>query len=153
MHPKFQALIEDLHIKFESLMKMNPVMIDTIPDDSPKGGVYLFSYGGENLYVGRTKRKIKDRLKDHVSSADDCPFAWRIAREVTGNKTATYKFQGSREDLLNQSNFRAEYEKAKKEIRKMEIRYVGEADPQKQALLEIYVAIAAGAKHNYFDTH
>jgi len=35
----------------------------------------------------------------------------------------------------------------------MEVRYVGESDPLKQALLEIYVAVVTKAKFNDFDTH
>lgn len=153
MNQQFSALIEDLNSKFESLMAMIPVTVDTAPNDTPKGGVYLFSSAGCHLYVGRTKRSIRDRLKDHVSTADDCPFAWHIAREATGNKKASYKWDGSRKHLLSQSSFRNIYEKAKNDIRKMEVRYVGEPDPLKQALLEIYVAVATNAKHNDFDTH
>jgi hypothetical protein len=35
----------------------------------------------------------------------------------------------------------------------MKVRYVQEDDPLRQALLEIYVAIATKAKRNDFDTH
>jgi hypothetical protein len=153
MNPQFAALIESLDSKYESLMSMAPVTVDTAPKDTPKGGVYLFSSGGRHLYVGRTKRIIKDRLKDHVSTADDCPFAWHLARETTNNNVASYKFEGSRKHLLSQSSFRNVYESAKQDIRKMEVRYVGESDPRKQALLEIYVAVATNAEHNDFDTH
>jgi hypothetical protein len=153
MNPQFAALIESLDSKYESLMLMAPVTVDTAPKNTPKGGVYLFSSGGRHLYVGRTKRSIKDRLKDHVSTADDCPFAWHLARKTTNNKDASYKFEGSRKHLLSQSSFRNMYENAKQNIRKMEVRYVGESHPIKQALLEIYVAVAADAEHNDFDTH
>jgi len=153
MNPRFADLIESLHAKLESLISMAPVTVDTVPKDTPKGGVYLFSSAGRHLYVGRTKRSIKDRLKDHVSTADDCPFAWHLAREATNNKVASYKPEGSRKHLLSQSSFKSAYERAKQQIRKMEVRYVGEPDPLRQALLEIYVAVASKAKHNDFDTH
>ena len=94
MDRKFKVLIEGLHQKYEELLRMSPVKVDTTPQDTPEGGVYLFSEGSQNLYAGRTKRLIRDRLKDHVSTADDCPFAWLIAREKTGKK-ATYKKEGS----------------------------------------------------------
>jgi len=153
MSPQFSALIEGLNLKYESLMAMIPVTVDTAPNDTPKGGIYLFSNAGGHLYVGRTKRSIRDRLKDHVSTADDCPFAWHLAREATNNMVASYKSHGSRKHLLSQSDFRVAYDRAKQEIRKMEVRYVSEPDPLKQALLEIYVAIVTKAKHNDFDTH
>lgn len=154
MDRKFQDLIEGLHNKYEELICMPPLTVDTAPKDTPEGGVYLFSEDGDgrNLYVGRTKRMIRDRLKDHISTADDCPFAWRLARERTGKK-ATYKVKGSRKELLKDSLFKAEYERAKDRIRRMQVRYVGEADPLKQALLEIYVAFVSKAELNDFDTH
>ena len=99
------------------------------------------------------EEKLGQRLKEHVGSAIDCPFAWRIAREETNNRKASYIAKGSRKDLLAQPEFRACYDKAKKQIRTMHIRYVAEDDPIKQALLEIYVAVITRARHNDFDTH
>lgn len=153
MHEKFKTLTDELHMKYQMLMSMHPMTVDTTPSDSPKGGVYLFSENGINLYAGRTKRRIKERLKYHVSSADDCPFAWHLAREETGHMEASYKAEGSRKHLLAQSDFKSAYDRAKARIRRMQVRYVGETDPLKQALLEIYVAVVSGAKFNDFDTH
>jgi hypothetical protein len=154
MNAKFKEIVESLHPKFLELMAMDPVTIDKVPADAglKGGGVYLFSVGAENLYAGRTKRSIRTRLRYHVSSAADCPFAWRLARERTG-KPSAYKSVGSRKDLLGDAAFEAAYQQAKQKIRAMDVRYVAEADPLRQALLEIYVAVAAGAKHNDFDTH
>jgi hypothetical protein len=154
MDSKFRDLVESLHASYERLMAMDPVTIDNVPADAGRdgGGVYLFSVGAENLYAGRTKRSIRTRLRYHVSSADDCPFAWRLARERT-KKGASYKSAGSRKDLLGNAAFEAAYQQAKQDIRTMHVRYVAEPDPLRQALLEIYVAVAAGAKHNDFDTH
>jgi hypothetical protein len=153
MDEKFKALICDLSKKYKELMSMPPVTIDTIPPDCPTGGIYLFTENGIHLYAGRTKRRIKNRLKDHVSTADDCPFAWHLAREETGKTEATYKAEGSRKDLLTQSHFSQAYQQAKNRIKQMEVRYVGEPNPLKQTLLEIYVAVVSGAKFNDFDTH
>lgn len=153
MDNKFKNLIKGLHKKYTDLITMPPVTIDTALKDCPVGGVYLFSENGTHLYAGRTKRKIKTRLKDHISSAKDCPFAWHLARETTGIKKATYKIKGSRNDLLLKPNFKRAYEAAKNRIRKMEVQFVGEPDTLKQALFEIYVAVVSGAKYNVFDTH
>ncbi len=152
MDRKFKDLVDGLQQKYEALIGMTPVTVDTAPIDTPKGGVYLFSEGSRNLYAGRTKKLIRERLKDHVSTADDCPFAWRLTREKTGKK-ATYKIKGSRNELLKDPEFKAEYENSKARIRKMDVRYVGEADPLRQTLLEIYVAVVSEAKYNDFDTH
>ncbi|MFH1372580.1 MAG: hypothetical protein ABII79_02130 [bacterium] len=153
MDEKFKALICDLSKKYKELMSMPPLTIDIIPPDCPTGGIYLFSENGIHLYAGRTKRRIKDRLRDHVSTADDCPLAWHLVREETGKTEATYKTEGSRKDLLTQPHFSQAYKQAKNRIKQMEIRYVGEPNPLKQTLLEIYVAVVSGAKFNNFDTH
>lgn len=153
MNHKFKNLIDPLPKKYDELSAMTPCTADSVPSDAPKGGVYLFSEDGMKLYVGRTKRKIGTRIKDHFSKGDDCPLAWHLAREETGRKKATYKPKGSRKDLLKQSEFVEAYKKTKERIKKMEVRYVSEPDPLRQALLEIYVAIVSGAKFNDFDTH
>ncbi len=153
MDIKFKEIVSGLNKKYLALISMTPVTIDTVPADCPIGGVYLFSENGESLYVGRTKRKIYDRLKAHVNTADDCPFAWHLARDKMGVTKATYQKKGSRKYLLSQPEFRKAYESAKKRIRKMDVRFVSEQDPLKQALLEIYVAVSSNAKYNDFDTH
>jgi|ERR1035438_3174238 hypothetical protein len=152
MDAAFRLLTERLDAKFRLLMKMVPVLAEDIPDDSPKGGVYLFSEYGSHLYAGRTKGKLATRIRSHFGSALDCPLAWQIARERTGHR-ATYKKEGSRKDLLARPDFRRIYDESKQRIRKMQVRYVEEADPLRQALLEIYTAVVSGAKHNDFDTH
>jgi hypothetical protein len=153
MDDKFRTLIDDLYKKYEELMSLHPVTVDTAPSDCPIGGIYLFTENGVHLYTGRTKRRIRERLKGHVGRAEDCPFAWHLAREETGNAEASYKTEGSRKHLLSQPHFRQAYDRAKERIKKMQVRYVGESDSVKQALLEIYVAVVCKAKFNDFDTH
>ena len=131
---------------------MNPVIAHDVPSGTPVGGVYLFSEGTTHLYAGRTKRRVAVRIRSHFSTAPDCPLAWLLAREATG-RMATYKGEGSRRALLADETFKGAYKDAKNRIRKMTVRYIGESDPVKQALLEIYVAVATGAKYNDFDTH
>jgi hypothetical protein len=152
MNPKFKKLTVQLEEKFRKLISMKPFVAEDVPGGAPKGGIYLFSEKGVRLYAGRTKRKIDVRIRGHFSTGKDCPFAWRLAREKTGC-LATYRQKGSRNDLLLQPKFKQAYEAAKQRIRKMDVRFVEEADPLRQALLEIYVAVVAGAKHNDFDTH
>jgi hypothetical protein len=149
---RFRALVDALRPKCEALLEMRPVVASEIPRGTPVGGVYLFLDGSTHLYVGRTKRSIAVRIRNHFSTAPDCPFAWLLAREVTGKK-ATYKSDGSRKALLADPAFKAVYERAKNRIRKMNVRNVHEADPTGQALLEIYVAVTTKARYNDFDTH
>jgi hypothetical protein len=151
MNERFRDLVDDLESKCQALLSMVPVTAKDVPNDTPVGGVYLFSEGLSHLYAGRTKRRIAVRIRNHFSTAPDCPFAWLLAREATG-KTATYRPEGSRKALLADPTFQAEYERAKHQIRGMNVRYVHEPDPVRQALLEIYVAIATEAKYNDFET-
>jgi len=76
-----------------------------------KVGRYLFSDGSTHPYVDRTKKPIAVRIRNHFSTAPDCPFAWLLAREATGKK-ATYKRDGSRKALLADPVFKAEYDPA-----------------------------------------
>lgn len=128
----------------------DPRLQEEVAKDTPLGGVYLFSERGKHLYVGRTKRKIGVRIRNHFNAAPDCPFAWRLLRESTG-KGATYKPEGSRRALLKDPRIEGIYKRAKDRIRKMQIRYVHESDPRKRALLEIYVSVAARTRYNGFD--
>ena len=152
MDPSFKPFIDSLHVKCEELLAMTPVNIQTLPKSTPVGGIYLFSDGAEHLYVGRTKRPLHVRIKSHVSTAKDCPFAWHIARERTGF-VATYKKEGSRTHLLSQPSFVQAYADAKAYIRTLDVRFVCEPDPICQAILEMYVAVVTKAKYNNFDTH
>jgi hypothetical protein len=152
MHERFRMMVEALHPSYNKLLAMQPVPAAEVQLDTPCGGVYLFSEGGVHLYAGRTKRPLGRRIRDHFGSAPDCPLAWLLTRESTGRK-ASYKREGSRKVLLQDPTFRAEYDAAKLRIRAMSVRWVVEADPTTQALLEIYVAVATGARYNDFDTH
>ena len=80
-------------------------------------------------------------------------FAFRLAREQTGYTVASYTTKGSREALMRKPRFRQAFLDAKKRIRQMDLTYVASADPLRQALLEIYAAVALGARYNDFDTY
>ncbi|PYR66466.1 MAG: hypothetical protein DMF88_16240 [Acidobacteria bacterium] len=152
MNEIFRQHVEQLHGKYEALVQMKPVTLDSLPKQMPASGIYLFSEGDFHLYVGRSKR-LRDRLRYHCGSAKDAPFAFELAREQTGNVKATYIPKGSRNQLLADDGFRTAFQAAKDRIRKMAIRFVDEPDPNGQALLEIYVTISLAAPYNDFDTH
>jgi hypothetical protein len=80
-------------------------------------------------------------------------FAFRLAREATGHVEASYRSEGSRAALAADPEFAAAFSKAKARVREMELRYVGETDPLRQALLEIYVAVVLRTPYNNFETH
>jgi len=70
-----------------------------------------------------------------------------------GKADASYTKKGSRAELLNDPEFKAAFENSKERIRNMELRYIGENDPLRQALLEIYVSFVLGTRYNDFETH
>src|SRR6266850_2922522 len=153
MDERFLDFTDSLQPKFLALLEMSPARLTALPRDIPTGGVYLFSERCQHLYVGRTKRRISARVCGHVNTADDCPFAFRLAREVTGITHAQYSGKHTRKNLLLRPDFRREYKLAKQRIRQMDVRWVHEPDPTRQALLEIYVSVVLQTPYNDFDTH
>jgi hypothetical protein len=65
----------------------------------------------------------------------------------------SYSKSGARAELLKDVAFAPAFEAAKRRIASMDLRYVEESDPTRQALLEIYVATALKTPHNNFDNH
>ncbi|HEY2852717.1 MAG TPA: hypothetical protein VGJ18_07735, partial [Gemmatimonadaceae bacterium] len=54
---------------------------------------------------------------------------------------------------LNDVAFAAAFTAAKTRVRAMQVRYVEETDPLRQALLEIYASIVLATPYNDFNTH
>ena len=156
MDAKFVAHVESLRPKLSELLAMDPVSPFRLPRDVPKAGVYLLSEGRRNLYVGRSNN-IRSRIGRHCrpgATHSMAAFAFRLARESTGNIRATYKKgAGSRDALMQDAKFVAAFAQAKARIGAMELRFVGEPDPVRQGLLEVYVAVVLETPYNDFDTH
>ncbi|MCC6427319.1 MAG: hypothetical protein IT435_10925 [Phycisphaerales bacterium] len=117
--------------------------------------MYLLSEAEKSLYVGRSNR-MPDRVRNHGRAAAthrQAAFAFKLAREATGNAKATYKSKGSRTDLMLDPAFVAAFATAKARIAGMQVRFVEEVNPVRQCLLEVYVALALGTPYNDFDNH
>jgi len=155
MNELFKQHIDALHPSFEALFNDAPFQFTSLPKKLPAAGIYLFSEGGNHLYVGRTNR-LRKRLQQHCrpgSSENQSPFAFRLAREKCNALKASYKKEGSRKHLLSDPAFSVAFSNAKARLREMDVRVVEETDPLRQALLEMYVAVALGAPYNDFDNH
>lgn len=99
---------------------------------------------------------MRKRLRQHsINSAqhNQAVFAFKLAREATGHLEPGYTAKDSRAALATNPEFKQAFAEAKTRIRKMELRYVAEADPLRQTLLEIYVAVVLKTPYNDFDTH
>jgi hypothetical protein len=155
MNELFVAVIESLEPSFQKLVAMPPVTAATLPASMPTAGIYLFSENGIPLYVGRT-RNLRGRIGRHSrpgATYKMAAFAFHIAREVTGNLEATYRKIGGRSSLIEIPEFYLAFTQAKQRIRAMDLRYVEERDPVRQAILEIYVSLCLKTPYNDFDTH
>ncbi|HEX9871747.1 MAG TPA: GIY-YIG nuclease family protein [Candidatus Tectomicrobia bacterium] len=153
MTDQLDIIVAEVKRKVNELLSSPKMEITRLPADMPMAGIYLFSEGGLPLYVGRTNN-LKKRLQYHVrSNHNQATFAFLLARHETGRLKATYRRQGSRPDLLNERRFRVAFDAARKRVRMMEVRFIGETDPIKQALLEIFTALQTRARYNDFDNH
>ena len=111
------------------LVNMKPVTKGSLGQcDFP--GVYLFTEGGEHLYVGRTGRQLKKPVAGTLAGQRDAPLAFRLARIATGNLKASYKADDkSRNKLVKNTEFVAAFAEQKNRIAKMSICYVRVDDP------------------------
>ena len=155
MNHKFRDLVASLEPKHRVLLEMEPVRFGSLPKEIPERGIYVFSEGGQHLYVGRTNG-IRRRLQNHCRLSGThytATFAFRIARQTTGQTKASYAKAGSRDQLSKDPVFGPEFKRAKQRVNTMDIRFVEETDAVRQALLEIYVALALETTFNDFDNH
>jgi hypothetical protein len=155
MNEQFLAVIETLDLKFQQLLAMPPVRYSSLPRKLPSRAIYLFSESSLPLYVGRTNH-LRERLRGHCipgSTHYSATFAFRIAREATGMNRATYAPAVSRPNLVTNPVFGHAFTDAKLRVTEMDIRFVEETDPVKQALLEIYAATVLSTPYNDFENH
>ena len=156
MNETFRQHVEALHPAYERLIASTPFKFADLAGQSiPDRGVYLLTEGERHLYVGRSDN-IRERLQNHCRTGAthlQAAFAFRLAREACGVPKATYKPQGSRADLMTQEPFRLSFDAQKVRLRAMDIRVVAETDGNRQALLEMHVAIALATPYNDFNNH
>ena len=151
MNREFAKLMKSVHSSFKRLVKTKPLKAREIPKSIK--GVYLFTEKGRPQYAGRGK--VRERVTNHCRSSSGqtvANFAFKLARRMTGNRVPSYKAAGSRKDLCKNPKFAKAFKKAKERISKMDVHYVQEHEPKKQALLEIYTAIALKTPFNRFET-
>ena len=95
-------------------------------------------------------------MRDHGSPSSGqtkSAFAFRLAREATGQVRASYKPKGSRKELMKDPVFSAKFVKAKARIAQMDMRCIEVSDPIRQALLEMYAALDLNTPYNSFGNH
>ena len=153
MHGTFKKYVDALHPAFEDLIGMSPVKISALPKQLPNECVYLFSEGDQHLYVGRTNH-FRNRMRQHsipASQHNQAVFAFRLARLATGHTEIAYATAGGRVALAAEPEFDIEFRAAKARVRQMDLRFVEEGNPLRQALLEIYADVVLNTPHNSFE--
>ena len=155
LHPAFAQFTDGLPSSLTALLAMSPIKPIKLPTNLPTAGVYVFTENGKHQYVGRSNN-LRRRMQRHGSNGatyKQAAFAFRLAREATGNLKATYKTEGSRAHLMENPIFAKAFSDAKQRIQAMDLRFVEERNPLRQALLEIYVSIVLKTPYNDFDNH
>lgn len=151
--PEFTSAVKDVEGKCAVLLSSPKYRMESLPRKMPSAGVYAFSEKGEILFVGRSNN-MRTRLLYHTrDNHNQATLAFLLARLETGNTRAAYKQKGSRADLLNQPDFRSAFDRARQRMRGMEVQFVEEPDPIRQALLQICTSLRGKSKHNDFDNH
>ncbi len=122
----------------------------------PSSGVYLFSEGDKHLYVGRSNN-LRLRYRGHCSPSATykrAAFAFQLARKATGKTKASYKpGTENRSGLMQNAEFETAFTRSKERILAMDYRFVQEPHQLRQALLEIYCAVALNTPYNDVGTH
>ena len=116
---------------------------------------------GKRRHTGRAEQRLSavtTVATRRVSSVESSRRTASIGfldstRQTTGQMKASYAKAGSRDQLSKDPVFGQEFERAKLRVNTMDIRFVEETDAVRQALLEIYVALALGTTFNDFDNH
>ncbi len=155
MNERFKRYVDSLDPSLQRLIDKPPLKVEELPHSMPRSGIYLLSEGAEHLYVGRSSR-LRSRIRGHSRESGthrQAAFAFLLARHATGRTEASYKPEGSRSDLMTDPEFVEAFVDAKQRISRMDVRYVEETHPLRQALLEMYVAVALETPFNDFDTH
>ena len=147
----FNAHVAACEARYNELMQSAPLSKREINATlKSAAGVYMFFEHGVPMYAGRTN-DMKRRYGEHTwpSSCDNkAPLAFNLLKKEQGWESASYQTKGSRKELAKHPGFAEQ----KQRVANMEVRFVREADPVRQAMLEMYAAEAAGTG-NCFDNH
>jgi len=93
MDAVFVTHVDALRPKLQHLLAMEPLKPTALSRTMPPAGIYLLSEAGRHLYVGRSN-SLRHRIALHCRSGAThrtAAFAFRLARETTGNVVPTYQ--------------------------------------------------------------
>jgi predicted GIY-YIG superfamily endonuclease len=151
---KWQSIEADLPRLLDDLWNApGAKRLDHDPPAPEEPGLYLFVEHGKPIYVGQT-RNLRSRLAAHrrpSGSHNSASFAFLIAK--TQFKGGEGK-KMTRVELQSDPDFKKLFDKAKKQVSEMEIRFILCEDPELRTVFEVYAAEHLGTKkYNSFETH
>jgi len=149
---EFASHVEQLHAQLVKLLECSPFKFASRPKKLPSDVIYLFSDGNLPFYIGRS-RKFSQRLGNHCregSQPNQSSAAYKLACESLGFEPIMYAKGSSATKHVKEVPGLAEaFSAAKKRMAAMDIRYVAEPNPVRQALLEIYCAVALKTRNSW----
>ena len=152
MNAGFDPYLEQVRDSFKRLLGKPLIPVEGMASQIPlrSAGIYVFYENGKPLRVGTTTDVRKRIRQHHGPSFRSAAFAKRLARCATGIKGGTRPGEGWKTQAGQNSRLGDEFEKARKRIRNMEVRWVEEPDADCRYLLEFYAAKELGTPHNDF---
>ncbi|MGJ5079674.1 hypothetical protein [Bradyrhizobium oligotrophicum] len=137
---------------FDDLDRRNVLpLVGTIYPEIP--AVYVFVELGKPVHVGRTS-KLRQRIRGHRDKSHySATFAFKEARRLTNNLRATYKAKGSRTYLMQDPDFRAEFDRQIRRVTELGVKYLEVEDAIDQYLLELYAALEYQTSLTEFENH
>lgn len=145
---------------FDELEKTDYILLSKLTETKPlpkTGGIYVFYEGkGSPIYVGRTKN-IRQRMQLHTrdsSKNESATFTFNLARDKY-EKNYPEREKISRNDLMNNDDFKPIFKEQKERVKKMFMKYINEEHDILQTILEPYFALKLNTypEHNKFKTH
>lgn len=152
---QFEDIIKQMPILFKCLQQAPITDRADVQKQFPfKGGIYVLYENGKPMYVGRTKRQIAKRVLIHgraCSKHNAASFAFLLAKEQARQEGVN--LSRTRKELEDDEKFSAIFSRQKERISKMKVKSVQIADPETQAIFEIYASKMLETKYNDFNTH
>jgi hypothetical protein len=148
---RFDEYVSKLPALHAELMAAPLVALKVHRDWNKLKAIYVFYEGGAPCHVGRT-RNLAQRVKGHLASSHySASFAFARARRKLELKPSYRKGEG-RAALMENPEFRGEFERQRGMIGAMELRFIKVEDAVMQYLLELYCALQLGTSLDEFET-
>jgi len=153
MNERFKKLADRMPLLLQSLLEQPLIARDDIGVVKvPQKGVYVFYENNIPMYVGRSNR-LKERLREHSQSRQH--YSATLAIKIAKRNMPTLQNEARKptvKQLMDNEDFKKEFEYARDRIARMKIRCVKIEDQIEQAMFEIYAHLELGTEFNDFKT-